>query len=199
MQKYKIVIEGQSGLIMHNIFRGLDASHPANIEKTELARKKGSNRTESDDARIRELECLVSLWTTDAGKVGVPERALRAVIENGAKKLRQGPQVREGLIVMDSAFEYDQERYGASEEQLAVSTQFTVPVKIQRNSILRTRAKFDEWKCSFTVDTDEELVDEQQLETWLDIAGRRVGLGDWRPEKSGSYGRFSVLSIESVD
>lgn len=107
--------------------------------------------------------------------------------------------MREGLIV-DAvlAFDYDKEKYGATIDELSKSTQFTTPVVVQRNRILRTRAKFDEWELTFLLDTDEELVDQQQLESWLDIGGRRVGLGDWRPEKSGDYGRFEIVTIEEV-
>ena len=59
---------------------------------------------------------------------------------------------------------------------------------------MRTRPKFDPpWAAEFRVEYDPELVDKMQLENWLDIAGRRIGLGDWRPEKSGMYkGRFTA-------
>ena len=50
----------------------------------------------------------------------------------------------------------------------------------------------------FTVEVDNELVDKTQLESWLDISGRRIGLCDWRPEKSGSFGRFATESIKEV-
>ena len=48
------------------------------------------------------------------------------------------------------------------------------------------------------LDAEDELVDQPQLESWLAIAGRRIGLGDWRPEKSGDYGRFEVEEIRRV-
>ena len=69
---------------------------------------------------------------------------------------------------------------------------------VQRSRILRTRAKFDEWGVRFIVEVDQELVDKAQLSAWLDIAGRRIGLGDWRPEKSGHYGRFQLEAIETL-
>ena len=69
---------------------------------------------------------------------------------------------------------------------------------VQRSRLLRTRAKFDDWQCVFVVGTDPELVDQQQLERWIKIAGTRVGLGDWRPEKSGQYGRFDIVKIEDL-
>ena len=188
---YDIRVEGDAPLIMHSA-AGLDTRHPANIEKAALTSKKGSNRTASDDARIRELEAFLSIYWNDDDQPTLPASALRAALETGARKLRQGPQVREGVIVTGvGALEYDKEVYGDDIETLCRTSQHTVPVVVQRSRILRTRAKFDTpWSINFTIDCDDELVDRAQLEQWLDIAGRRVGLCDWRPEKSGAYGRF---------
>ena len=108
--------------------------------------------------------------------------------------------MREGLIVDGIlSFDYDRERYGVTMEQLSKTAQFTTGVVVQRSRILRTRAKFDlPWSLAFSLDCDDELVDREQIGTWLDIAGRRIGLGDWRPEKSGAHGRFETASIEEV-
>lgn len=184
---------------MHNGAAGLDARSPANVEKAAITKKRGSNRTEADEARIRELECQVSLWLDEESKPTVPATALRAMLEESARKLKQGPQVREGLIVDKvEEFEYDVETLGATPEELGKNAQFTVPVVVQRARILRTRAKFDKWVLTFTVDNDDEQVDEQQLRSWLIIGGSRIGLGDWRPSKSGFHGRFETEGVEEI-
>ena len=197
---YEVQIRGIRPIIMHNGPAGLDTRSPANVEKAEIARKRGSNRTATDDARLQELECQTALWLDSQGAPTIPEAAIRSCIETGARKLKQGSQVREGLIVDEVlSFDYDKERYGVTVEELGKTAQFTVGVVVQRNRILRTRAKFDVWEVTFRLDTDEELVDQEQLARWLDIAGRRIGLGDWRPEKSGTYGRFETIKIEAVE
>lgn len=106
--------------------------------------------------------------------------------------------VRQGLIV-DSVidFGYDTD-LGETIEELAKTVQFTVPVRVGMARIARTRAKFDDWGCTFILEVDPELVDETQLKTWLDIASRRMGIGDWRPNKGGSYGRFSIESVIAI-
>lgn len=197
MQSYRITVQGESPLIMHSS-AGLDPGHPLAIEISTLARKKGSNRTEADDARIKECETLLSLWL-DEGRPAVPVHAIRSTIENAARKLKQGPDVREGLLVTESDFHYDTAKYGSDLDKLGMTTQFTVPVVVQRNRIMRTRAKFDlDWTVEFVVQVDEELVDERKLKQWVEIAGQRIGFGDWRPAKSGHYGRFSLQSVEAA-
>ena len=192
---YAVKIDGLSPIIHHSA-TGLDPLLPINIEKAEITSRRGSNRTEADDARLRQLETVASLWLDSNERPAIPAAAIRSVIETGARKLRQGPNVREGLVVTRTAFTYDVDRYGAGLEALQTSSQFTIPVVVQRNRILRTRAKFDTpWTCEFDLDCDDDLVDEAKLRQWLDIAGRRIGLGDWRPEKSGEYGRFETVSV----
>ena len=195
---YRITIRGTAPIIHHSA-AGLDPLLPINAEIQAITRKRGSNRTPADDARLRELETIRSLWLDSEDKPTIPASAIRKVIETSAKRLKQGGQVREGLDITNSVFAYDYERYGESIEELQRSTQFTVPVVVQRNRILRTRAKFDTpWSCTFGVDADDDQVSPERLERWLDVAGRQIGLGDWRPEKSGIYGRFEVEAIEEV-
>ena len=203
MRQYRITINGDSPLITNDVIAGMDGTSEANIEKNILNRKKQSDRTESDEARIRELECFTSIWTTVRGEVGIPERALRTMIEQSARTLRQSPKVKRGLRVIQSDFTYDTERYGTTKAEIAKNAQFTIPTGARGSGgggkVNRTRAMFDlPWGCSFVVNTDEELVDAGQLEIWLDIGGRHIGLGDWRPDKSGVYGMFTVESIDPI-
>ena len=198
--QYRITINGVSPIIHHNGTAGLDTRSPVSREITAIAAKRGSNRTAADDDRLRELETQRSLWLDESGAPAIPATAIRATIEGGARKQKQGPQVRGGLVVLRTTFDYDREKYGTNIEKLGRSTQYTVPVVVQRSRILRTRAKFDTpWSCTFEVDVDDELIDQSQLLEWLDIAGRQIGLGDWRPEKSGMFGRFTEPNIEKVE
>lgn len=196
---YEIRIEGVSPIIMRDGAKGLDARSPAKIEMAEISRKRAINRTVAEEERLAELDCQISLWLK-GGSPTIPEGAIRAMIEESARKIKQGPQVREGLIVLESTFHYDTERYGTTIKELSRNCQFSVPVVVERKRILRTRAKFDlPWSCVFKLNTDPDLVDSEQLDSWLNIGGRRIGLGDWRPSKSGHFGRFKTTAINPLE
>ncbi|MDE0078579.1 MAG: hypothetical protein OXO50_13740 [Caldilineaceae bacterium] len=198
--QYRITVSGVSPIIHHNGAAGLDTRSAVSREIATIAAKRGGNRTEPDDDRLRVLEAQRALWLDESGAPAIPATAIRAAIEAGARKRKQGPQVRGGLMVLSTAFTYDTEKYGTGVEELGRTTQYTVPVVVKNSRILRTRAKFDPpWSCTFVVDVDDELIDQSQLLEWLDIAGRQIGLGDWRPEKSGMFGRFAESDIERVD
>ena len=198
MAHFQIRIKGDEALIMHSA-AGLDKTSDINREITKITDRSGKNRTDVDDLLLKRLECQRSFWIEEE-RPSVPAEALRSCIETAARKLKQGPMVREGLIVQDTKFEFDRDRYGDTMEEWNMKCQFTVPVVVQRSRVMRTRAKFEQpWLVEATLYGDDELVDVQKLTTWLDIAGLRIGLGDWRPEKSGKYGRFSVENVELVD
>ena len=197
---YAIRLEGTSGLLMHSAVGSMDTRAPANVEKHAIARRKASDRTEADEERMAELECQAGLWLDDDNHPTIPAAALRAVIETSARKLKQGPQVREGLVVdRVLKFEYDEDALGKTIVELGQKAQFKAVVAVQRNRLWRVRPLFPEWAVTFLVDVDDELVDAHHLGEWLDIGGRRIGLGDWRPEKSGSYGRFRTDYIKAYD
>ena len=195
----KVKIIGETALI-HNSGDGIDQSTAAAREIQEITAKKGSNRTEADENRLRELECQRSIWLDGVGeKPTIPTRAFRTAIETAARRIKQGARVREGLTVVDAEFIYDTDRYGSTLAELGQTTQFVTGVVVQRSRVLRTRAKFDcPWQATFLLDIDPNLVSEQMLAAWCEIAGQRIGIGDWRPEKSGHYGRFRLDDIWEV-
>ena len=194
---YDIEIKGIRPLIMHS-GAGINPRHPAKIQISEITRKQGSNRTASDDAQLIDLECGLSLWLDENETPTIPPTALRSAIEKGARKRKQGNDVKEGLIVYQvSEFIYDRQRYGDDLNQIVKNAAFTTGVVVRGNRIQRTRARFDmPWSCKFVLECYDDLVDEDKLGDWLGIAGHRIGLGDWRPEKSGDYGRFEVVEIK---
>lgn len=202
-QKFRI--EGVSGLLMHSV-DGVRTDTEIARKIAILAKKKASSRTEAENQALIQLECAKSVWSDDPSKPieeqrpVVPERVIRAVIETAARKFKEGPEVREGLVVTNTQFEYDVDRYGESIADISTTAQFTTPVVVQRSRIERTRALFEPpWSVVVEIDTDDELIDDTKLLKWLDVAGRRLGIGDWRPAKGGSFGRFQLVADSLVN
>jgi hypothetical protein len=59
-------------------------------------------------------------------------------------------------------------------------------------SVMRHRARLDEWKLTFTINLDEEVFTPKFVRQLVDDGGKRVGLGDYRPATRGPFGRFVV-------
>jgi hypothetical protein len=66
------------------------------------------------------------------------------------------------------------------------------PVVIQRSRIMRHRARFETWALSTVLEIEESILEPENVHEMLTDAGRRAGIGDFRPNKGGPFGRFIV-------
>lgn len=57
---------------------------------------------------------------------------------------------------------------------------------------VRFRAEFTNWTADMKVQFNRSLLSEEQLFNLFEAAGFSVGVGDWRPERNGTYGRFMI-------
>ncbi len=70
-----------------------------------------------------------------------------------------------------------------------------VVIPSTKGRIARYRPMFKEWKLSFSVEAEEEISG-QVIKEALEIGGKYSGLGDWRPEKKGKFGKFQVTAFK---
>lgn len=66
-----------------------------------------------------------------------------------------------------------------------------------KGRVMRYRPMLKNWEIDFTLEFEEEL-DANSIKEALEIAGKYVGIGDWRPEKKGKFGKFQVVSYKEV-
>ena len=72
-------------------------------------------------------------------------------------------------------------------------------VTVQRNAIVRSRAEFKDWETTFPIEFSiVGKMTPEQLVNLFNVAGSCVGIGDWRPQKGGIFGRFAVTGIQEV-
>ena len=60
------------------------------------------------------------------------------------------------------------------------------------------RGEFNNWRSTFTVTYDKNVISVEQLIQFINYGGFSVGIGDWRPEKSGNHGMFHVATNEEL-
>lgn len=80
-----------------------------------------------------------------------------------------------------------------SPEQWEVDTR-AVRIPSTGGRILAHRPCFHDWKLRFTLVCDEEIMSLSLLRDIVDAAGKRIGLGDFRPDCKGPFGKFVVDS-----
>lgn len=60
---------------------------------------------------------------------------------------------------------------------------------------IRYRGQFDPWNAKLDLVYNPQALSLEQIVNLFNIAGFGVGVGEWRPEKDGQYGRFHVQDV----
>lgn len=60
---------------------------------------------------------------------------------------------------------------------------------------IRYRGEFTEWSAVLPITYNAGAITLEQLCNLFNLGGFAVGVGEWRPEKSGSYGMFHVATV----
>lgn len=58
--------------------------------------------------------------------------------------------------------------------------------------IMAHRPRLDKWNCTFTLEVDETMFSPNLVRALVDDAGKKIGLGDYRPSRKGPFGKFVV-------
>lgn len=62
--------------------------------------------------------------------------------------------------------------------------------------IMAHRPRVDRWQTTFTLDVDGSMFSPNLIRAVVDDAGKKIGLGDYRPARKGPFGRFVVTKWE---
>lgn len=59
---------------------------------------------------------------------------------------------------------------------------------------IRYRGQFESWSTTLHITYNARAISEEQIVNLFQVAGFGVGVGEWRPSRDGSYGRFHVAT-----
>ena len=114
-----------------------------------------------------------------------------------AKRREEGPLFSGSFTVSGARFDYQgpDEPEALWEEQEKFVDRRSVKVGSTRG--IRTRAIFPEWSLAITAEHDLEVANLFNIRLWAEIAGARIGLGYYRPQRGGLFGRFEAKVTDS--
>lgn len=189
-----ITLKGDSPLIVHK--------WSEKAKKMMLDKQMKVATTKGHDAKDPFADFVDTIYFLS----GKPERATPEVFEealsNGARfgfpsvgvkasavsaGFRAG--VTKNLVSMNGAFHIDEEYV----EIKGVPQIREDMVRIGMGTAdIRYRAEFPEWSTTFVVKYNAGVISLAQLCNLFNLGGFAVGIGEWRPEKGGTYGRYHV-------
>lgn len=182
-------ITGDAPLLMHNGELANPLSEAAKRMK-EITKKK--SKTDADFERMAEIEFKASLYIDEDSGPVIPARNIEATIYEAAKVTKEGKTAKSSCFVKKNAvlqYEGPRDADGLWAEE---SMRCCVGVKVKQARVMRTRPIFNEWSAVIEVEFEDSVVNENQVVKWVETAGTRVGLGDWRPQN----GRFTATVLK---
>ena len=192
MRKFEITIKGNTPIILHSC-QCVNPLHPISRELKKYTSKR--KKTEEDLLKISDLEWESGLYWKDDIGVYIPAENIEATLKNGGKAFKKGTDV-EKYVSVESLYNILDYGEKLTKEQLMNDYQYrdTRAMNVMRAKVMRTRPRFDTWKCKFTLILQDDKMDLDTLMNIMNYAGSYVGLCDSRPR----YGKFAVSEIKEI-
>ena len=186
-------------------FTGLTPLLMANVKSAELNLPKIKFGTKPNKGDIKKI-AEGMLYKNDDGTYYLPCEAFRLSLFKGASGVKMpGDRRSPATIFQGLVF--------PAEDRAALTNLKGRPIKkhtpqvdsgvnnTNKSRIVIVRPRIDEWQTDVPFQIDKEFAPEN-WEQFMDVllavwnrAGRAAGVGAWRPEKKGRFGRYSVEQL----
>lgn len=141
-------------------------------------------------------EAEMGTYRNSKGNLCFPTAAFRGAVIGGAKGRTVG-RTGLGTILMGSVFPMDATTDLFDPRTKKPLRNYEIDIRRvvlnKTSAIMRSRPRLDNWSANVRLEVDPDFTDEEVVRQMLQIGGSRVGIGNYRPEKSGTFGRFKVL------
>ena len=183
VEQTTISISGLSPLIMHRW------SEKARKEMLDKQMKKAVKK----EAKSPEEQYEASVYKMDDGRLGFPADAFKKAMIRGAKQI--------GLVMTDartSFFVHGEYCTRDDRELVPIMGEIQPREDMVRlngsKADIRFRGQVVTWSADLNISYNSSITSFDQIVNMLHAAGYGVGVGEWRPEKDGTFGRFEVVA-----
>ncbi|HVU07638.1 MAG TPA: hypothetical protein VHG89_03745 [Verrucomicrobiae bacterium] len=179
--KIKVTIQGVSPLLCNRFTESAELSNG-----TSPAIKTGKKGTPREQAALK-------VYSDESGNLGIPGANIMAAIVSAGRFIKAGKSklttqksslVPAGLTVEEIFLPLTPQKWEVDSRSVVIPS--------TGGRIMCFRPRFDNWRLSFTLDVDETFFAPEIVRQLLDEAGKKIGLGDWRLERRGAFGKFLV-------
>ena len=180
-----VSIRGISPLLQHAFGAAFESEEAT---RTQLVQH-GTPREQAESVCYRD----------DALKVFFPGAAIARLLREAGTNHKLKGSRRSVKFVVPSAVLVPEDHIHIRTKDGELRVDFEVdsrPVTIPstKGRIMRHRPRWDDWTAGFSLEIDPTVLPVDLVHQLLEEGGRRVGIGDYRPEKGGPFGRFEITS-----
>lgn len=172
-----------------------------------LVNKQGKKSPRAKEARDPHADFCDSLYTMPGSKpagekgaqYGFPASGLKKAVQTAAGRFLKDGTAMNGMIVAGSLFVLPSEPGSDLVRIIHAASDPYMRSDQGRNpnsggAVVIHRGAFAKWSMEFLVRFNESVLSIEQVATLFMWAGFSVGIGEWRPEKGGTYGQFEVAT-----
>jgi hypothetical protein len=179
-QQVKLKVTGLTPLIQNKMKETIIQQ----MEDVRAGKAKKATRTAIDPQK----EYIKSSYKQDDGSFGFPASAFKQCAVRAGKGL--------GLAMTDTRTLFFVLPNAPDGECVSIKSNKPImrkdPVNVKTGKDLRFRPEFKNWKAELLVKFDADRITIEQIANLLNHGGQTVGVGEWRPEKNGTFGTFEV-------
>lgn len=170
------------GLLMHS---------PAGMKRTD-----GPGSGLAKAIPTAETEAEGGAYRLPSGQLYIPAYAFRASILTASKGRKIGKNFARSIF-QSCLFENGEDMvaplYEAGTKAPLSTYEIDVRrVRIGKSGVMRARAFIQDWACRVSFEYDDERLAPETIAEVFAIAGKTVGVLDYRPTSSGPFGRYLV-------
>jgi hypothetical protein len=149
--------------------------------------KKGKQPKEAKDPAQEMESCF---YPKIGKKHTIPAGALKAAIVSAATSLDDKinfsqKKIKQALFIVGDWLQLETTEPIMRTDMVRVGG-------MSKSADVRYRPMFEKWSCTFAVDYNASIYSSAQVAQLIEVAGFAVGLCEWRPEKGGNFGRFTL-------
>lgn len=180
IQRVGFLLVGDSPLIVHAW---------SEKAKRQMLDKQMKRATHAKEAKDPEADYQACFYRTPSGSYGFPAIGVKAAMVAACRFVNMKMTEARG------AFHIDCEML----EVIGDPSPREDMVKVGMGTAdIRYRPEFKTWRIPVEIKFNANAISAEQLANLANTAGFSIGIGEWRPERNGQYGRFHVATDDGA-
>lgn len=180
-----VTVQGTTPLLM-NKFTDAAAMQATNGTRMAAAGGKGTPREQAE----------AKLYTGINGSLMIPQPNLfRCLVDAGAYfKAGRSKVTTQKSSLLPACVDIEGAEIALTHKEPWTVDTRAVRIPATGGRILCYRPSFHDWELSFVATLDLDMITAALFREIVDAAGKRIGLGDFRPACKGPFGKFAVTA-----
>jgi len=187
MKNINVTIEGKTPLLIHR-FTDEDQQSATTGNRTSTNGDRGTPKEQAE-------QCL---YKSPKGEIIIPQTNIFRSIIDAGKYFKSGRSkvTTQKTSLIPAAISMEEVYYILEHPDPWEVDSRPVRIPATGGRIIRHRPMFHDWKVTFKLQLDETIIGIKLLRDIIDAAGNNIGLGDFRPDCKGPFGKYVVTNWE---